>query len=113
MIGCHKNAITFAEEADMSIGMARRPDNAILLICNGDGCAIIHQRNYLVRRYTDNVAHHIRLDLRKPEIRRWHAVLAKELRDTPEALRHFPRPDHANSRFINRVHIDGSAAPFL
>ena len=66
MIGGQKDAISFAEEADMPIGVPGRPDHAVALTHQVDILTILNHGYSLVRWHSNDVMHGLWINLCKP-----------------------------------------------
>src|ERR1700674_4266226 len=79
VVGSDKNAIAFAEKADMPIGMARRPDDAVLFTQYIQVLPVLDHSKLFVWWDANNTAHLVRRDAREPLLVHRHAMLAKKL----------------------------------
>src|SRR6266436_1860596 len=113
MISREEDAITFAEETDLSICMSWHPKNLIAFVRQVEILTILNWSNSFVWWYANNAAHSLLVCLCEPQFSMRQAMLHEEFRNTLEALRKRPCPVSLNSGFINGVHIDGGTALFL
>src|SRR5258708_17183491 len=74
VIGGQEDAIAFAEEADMPIGVTWRPDNTGAFTYQVNGCSILNLCNQLVSGHANNLHHGFCSCLREPRLTYWLAL---------------------------------------
>src|SRR5438132_5283633 len=97
----------------MAIGVSRSPDDAVSFPGQVEILTVLGECNFLKRGDFDNIVELLRTGLREPGFTDWHAALPEKVRDLGETLRFDILPEKTHIIYINGMHINGSAAPFV
>jgi len=110
VVSRQKDTVALAEETDMTVGVSRCPDDAVAIAQQIERLSILDERNLVMRRHADHLAHSFLIGVGIPQFSRREPMLLKKGRDVFEAPGYGAGPDDLQTGFVDRVHIDGGPA---